>query len=113
MKIDPGSSRRPNILYVFADQLGLPHCGYADARHAKTPNIDSFAAKAVDFRNMVASTPACAATRSSLMTGKYATSTGMVINELRMNTGHTCLAQVATSHGYQTCYIGKWHLYGN
>jgi len=113
MKIDLGHSRSPNILYVFADQLGLQHCGYAGARHAKTPNIDAFAAEAVDLRNMVTSSPVCAATRASLFTGKYATSTGMVINELRMSTRHTCLGQVVTRHGYQTCYIGKWHLYAS
>jgi arylsulfatase A-like enzyme len=112
MKIDC-HGRPPNILYVFADQLALQHCGYAGARQAKTPNIDRFATRAVDCRNMIASTPVCAASRASLFTGKYTTSTGMVINELRMNTRHAALGHVLTAGGYDTCYIGKWHLYAN
>ena len=46
------------------------------------------------FRNAVSGHPVCAAYRASLFTGKYTTSTGMVINELRLNTNHVFLAQV-------------------
>ena len=104
---------RPNLLFVFADQLGMHHCGYAGATAARTPNIDRFATQGINFCDAVASSPVCAAFRASLMTGKYTTSTGMVINELRMNTAHRCLGHVVTDAGYRTCYIGKWHLYAN
>ncbi len=57
--------------------------------------------------------PVCAAYRASLFTGKYTTSTGMVINELRMNPNHRCLGHVLTEAGYDTAYIGKWHLWAN
>lgn len=57
--------------------------------------------------------PVCAAYRASLLTGKYTTSTGMVINELRIQTTHDCFGHVLTRGGYQTGYIGKWHLYAN
>ena len=109
-------NNRPNLLFVMADQLGLNHCGYSgapNAANAKTPNIDSLASHGVRFINAVSSTPVCAAYRASLLTGKYTTSTGMVINELRMNTNHTCLGHVVSEAGYNTCYIGKWHLYAN
>ena len=62
---------------------------------------------------MVASMPVCSASRASLLTGKYTTSTGMVINELRMNTRHRCLAHCLNDAGFETCHIGKWHLYAN
>jgi len=106
-------TKQPNLLFVFADQLGLRHCGYAGAANARTPDIDNFASESVNFTNAVASTPVCAAYRASLFTGKYTTSTGMVINELRMNPSHTCLGHVVSRAGYETCYIGKWHLYAN
>ena len=106
-------SDRPNLLFVFADQLRYHSVGYAGDPRARTPNIDRFAAQGVSFVNAVSSMPVCAAYRASLFTGKYTTSTGMVINELRMNPGHRCLGHVVTEAGYQTAYVGKWHLWAN
>jgi arylsulfatase A-like enzyme len=45
------------------------------------------------------------------MTGKYASSTGMVINELRLNPNQKCLGHVLSAAGYETSYLGKWHLW--
>jgi arylsulfatase A-like enzyme len=104
---------RPNLIYVFADQLGYIHCGYAGSKNARTPNLDRLASQGVNFHNAVSNMPVCSAYRASLFTGKYPTTTGMVINELRMNTNHECFGHVLTRAGYQTGYIGKWHLYAN
>jgi len=75
-----GTARRPNLLFIFADQLGYQRCGYAGDRKARTPNIDKLASQAVNFQNAVSNMPVCSAYRASLFTGKYTTSTGMVIN---------------------------------
>ena len=104
---------KPNLLFVFADQLGYSRCGYAGDARARTPTIDAFSRQGVNFSNAVASMPVCAAFRASLLTGKYTTSTGMVINELRMNPGHECFGHVLTRSGYDTAYVGKWHLYAD
>ncbi len=104
---------RPNLIVVLADQLGTSRCGYAGDDKARTPNIDRFATEGVNFSQAVASSPVCAAFRASLFTGKYTTSTGMVINELRLGTDHECFGHALTRGGYQTGYIGKWHLYAN
>ncbi|MBN1491245.1 MAG: sulfatase [Phycisphaerae bacterium] len=104
---------RPNLIYVFADQLRYQSCGYAGDTKARTPNIDTLASQGVSFRNAISGHPVCAAYRASLFTGKYTTSTGMVINELRMNPNHECIGHVLTRHGYETAYIGKWHLWAN
>jgi len=106
-------SKRPNLIYVFADQLGYTRCGYAGDEKAGTPNLDAFAAQGVNFRQAVSNMPVCSAHRASLLTGKYPTTTGMVINELRMRTDHECVGHVLSHAGYQTGYIGKWHLYAN
>lgn len=104
---------RPNLLLVFADQLRLFSCGYAGDEHAHTPNLDRLASEGADFRQAVSSTPLCAPFRASLLTGKYQSSTGMVINELRLSPQHECFGHVLTRAGYRTAYIGKWHLWAN
>ncbi len=103
----------PNLLFVFADQLRYSSCGYAGDTLAQTPAIDQLAADGANFHNAISSTPVCAAFRASLFTGKYTTSTGMVINELRLSPEHRCLGHVLTDNGYRTGYIGKWHLWAN
>ena len=106
------STTRPNLVFVFADQLRRASCGYAGDHWARTPNIDALAAAGVSFRNAVSGHPVCAAYRASLMTGKYSSSTGMVINTVRMNPNHECFAHALNAGGYETAYIGKWHLWG-
>ena len=105
--------KRPNLVYVFADQLRYQSCGYAGDVRARTPNIDKFATESLNFSNAVSGSPMCAPYRASLFTGKYASSTGMAINELRMNPNHDCFGHVLHRNGYQTSYIGKWHLWAN
>jgi len=104
---------KPNIIYVFADQLGLKHLGYTGSERALTPNIDELAGECLNICNAVSGHPVCAPYRASLFTGKYTTSTGMVINEIRLNPNHRSMAHVLNEEGYNTAYIGKWHLYAN
>ena len=104
---------KPNLIYVLADQLRWASCGYNGDRAARTPNIDSLASESVNFCNAVSGHPVCAPYRASLFTGKCTTSTGMVINEIRMNTNHECIGHVLGKGGYETAYIGKWHLWAN
>lgn len=106
-------TKRPNILYVFADQLRYDALGCTGNPKAQTPNIDRFAREAASFTNAVVNTPVCTAYRASLLTGKHTTSHGMVINELRMNPNQRCLGHMLTDAGYNTGYIGKWHLFAN
>ena len=104
---------RPNLIFLLVDQLRFQSCGYAGDRLARTPHIDWLAKNGMSFVNCVSSDPVCAPYRASLMTGKYPSTTGMVINEMRMNPNHDCLGHVLTRSGYDTAYIGKWHLWSN
>ena len=107
------TNKRPNLVYVFADQLRYQSCGYAGDTRAHTPNMDRLTTEGANFCNAVSGSPMCAPYRASLFTGKYASSTGMAINELRMNPNHDCFGHVLHRNGYQTSYIGKWHLWAN
>lgn len=106
-----GGKQAPNLVYVFADQLRYCSLGYAGDGKALTPHIDELQAQSVDMCQAVSGHPVCAPYRASLFTGKYTTSTGMVINEIRMNPNHHTFADVLHENGYETAYIGKWHLY--
>ena len=86
--------QRPNVIMLVADQLRYESCGYAGDAKAITPNIDRLAAEGIDFYNYVVNTPVCAATRATLWTGKYASTHGMVVNELRLNPNHDTLGHV-------------------
>lgn len=105
--------RKPNLIYIMADQLRYDVLGYSGDTVSITPNIDKLATQSVNFTNALTCGPVSAAHRASLLTGKYVSSTGMVINELRINPNQKTLAHVLDQAGYETAYIGKWHLYGN
>lgn len=102
---------KPNLIYILADQLRYQSVGYAGDERAKTPNIDSLRGECMDLCNAVSGHPVCAPYRASLFTGKYTTGTGMVINEIRLHPGHRSFAHVLNDGGYETAYIGKWHMY--
>lgn len=107
------AQERPNLVFILVDQLRHDALGYSGDEIAITPNIDRLAGESVNLTNAVVCGPVSAAMRSSLFTGKYISSTGMVVNELRLNPNHKAIGHVLTENGYETGYIGKWHLYGN
>lgn len=111
--MNPGSAGPPNLVVVVADQLRFQSCGYGGDPLAQTPNLDRLAKQSVNFRQATSSHPVCSPFRATLMTGKYSSSTGMVINELRLSPEHECFGHVLTRAGYQTALIGKWHLWAN
>ena len=106
-------SNRPNIIYVMTDQLRHDMMGYSGNFKAITPSIDKMATEGINFKNCVSVTPVCASHRASLITGKYSSSTGMVTNEIRINPNQKTIAHILTENGYETGYIGKWHLWAN
>ena len=103
--------KKPNLIYVFADQLRYLSLGCNGDSRAHTPCIDELSRQCVNMDNAVSGHPVCAPYRASLLTGKYTTSTGMVINEIRINPNHKTFAHALTQDGYTAEYIGKWHMY--
>lgn len=102
--------KSPNLVYIFADQLRYDMFGHVGNRVAITPNFDRLASEGMRFVNATSVTAVCAAYRASLFTGKYTSSTGMVINESCMNPNQDTIAYRLHEAGYNLGYLGKWHL---
>ena len=105
-------AKRPNMLYLLADQWRASAMGYGGDPNVKTPNLDRMAGESVNFRNCVSVCPVCTPYRASLLTGRYPTTTGMFMNDLYLPEGEVCMAEMLVGAGYDTGYIGKWHLDG-
>lgn len=108
---------KTNLLYVFADQWRYHAMGFLNMDQAVTPNIDQFAADSMRFTNAYSTFPLCSPHRASLMTGKYPFNVGMWTNckvgleeKIMLKPQETCIGNVLKENGYQTGYIGKWHL---
>lgn len=106
------ASRKPNILVVLADQLRASSVGYAGEEPVITPHIDRLAAESAVFSTAVSPTPVCTPYRGSLITGRTALSLGLVLNDIPLAHDEVTIAHAAAAAGYQTIYIGKWHLNG-
>ena len=104
---------KPNIVFVLTDQWRAQATGYAGDPNVKTPNLDTLASKSVNFENAVSICPVCTPYRASLMTGKSPLSTGMFMNDLYLPSEELCMAEIFRRAGYDTGYIGKWHLDGH
>jgi arylsulfatase A-like enzyme len=108
-----GSRKKPNIVFVLTDQWRAQATGYAGDPNVKTPNLDALAFKSINFENAVSVCPVCTPYRASLMTGKYPLSTGMFLNDLYLPSEELCMGEIFKAAGYETAYIGKWHLDGH
>lgn len=110
-----GTDKKPNVVFVLADQWRAQACGYAGDPNlqGKTPNLDKLAAESVNFTHAVSCCPVCTPYRASLITGQYPLTHGLFLNDLCLSTRATSLAQAYAGAGYDTGYIGKWHLDGH
>lgn len=109
----PAPPRCPNLVYVFADQWRAQATGYAGDPNVKTPNIDRLAAGCVNCCNTVSGVPVCSPYRGTLMTGQYPHTHGVFLNDVPLNNGATSFAEALNAAGYETGYIGKWHIDGH
>lgn len=104
---------KPNIVFVLTDQWRAQAFGYAGDPNVKTPNIDALAFRSINFENAISVCPVCTPQRASLLTGRLPTTTGMFLNDLYLPSEELCMAEIFKDAGYQTAYVGKWHLDGH
>lgn len=108
--------RQPNIVFIFADDLGIGDTGIYGSEIIKTPNIDKLATSGVRLTNGYVSHPVCSPSRAGLLTGRYQQRHGWEFNpagrdvEAGMSVAERTFADELQAAGYATGMVGKWHL---
>jgi uncharacterized sulfatase len=106
-------SRKPNVLYIMADQFHAECLGIAGSQ-ARTPNLDLIAGEGVRFSRAYCNNPVCGPSRAAFITGQYPHTNGILgnnIHDLSDRNEHT-LGAVFRREGYQTGLVGKSHMVG-
>jgi len=107
------SSRKPNIVFILADDLGWSDLGCYGSKINKTPHLDTLAKQGMRFTQAYAAAPVCGPTRASLMTGVFPARIGALNwGGCTVPPERTTLAEALQKGGYQTGFFGKWHLGG-
>lgn len=121
-------ARKPNVVFIMADDLGWTDLGCQGSKFYKTPNIDKLAAAGLRFTSGYTCGPNCQPTRAALMSGQYGPRTGVytvgnidrfkwetrplrpVDNVQKLPLDRMTVGDVMTAAGYTTALFGKWHL---
>jgi len=103
---------KPNVILVFGDQWRQQAFGYAGNPCVQTPNIDRFASQSINLTHAVSGCSVCCPARATLLTGQYALTHGVFVNDVHLGDRATSIAQAFKGAGYDTGYVGKWHVDG-
>lgn len=104
------TNQRPhNVIIIFADQLR----GTPDINQCHTPTLDRLKSQGINFPNAISGCSQCSPYRGSLLTGLYPLQHGVLVNDATLAPTHHSIATAFKRNGYQTAYIGKWHVHGS
>lgn len=112
---DDATKGRPNVLIFIIDDLGKTDIVIDGSTFYETPHLDGLAKSGVRMTNFYSAHPVCSPTRAALMTGKVPQRLG-ITDWIHPNSGiviaasETTLGEAFQQQGYQTAYLGKWHL---
>jgi arylsulfatase A-like enzyme len=111
--------RPPNVIILYADDLGYGDLGCYGHPTIRTPNLDRMAAEGMRFTSFYSAAEVCTPSRAALLTGRYPLRSGMASNRRRVLFPNSAggipeseitLAEALRDRGYATACIGKWHL---
>lgn len=124
MAVSYGASARPNIVFVFIDDLGYADFSCTGNRHVATENIDRMASEGVRFTQFYVASPICSPSRVAVTTGQYPARhlINSYLNSREKNAARgmrdyldpaaPCVARAFRDAGYATAHFGKWHMGG-
>ncbi|MFL0163390.1 sulfatase family protein [Aquirufa salirivi] len=109
------NTNRPNVVFIYVDDLGYGDLSSYGATKIKTPNLDKLANSGIRFTNAHATSATCTPSRYALMTGQYPwrkSGTGILPGDaaLIIPTDKITLPSLFQQVGYKTGLVGKWHL---
>lgn len=109
------AARAPNVVLLFADDMGYGDLGCYGARGWNTPNLDRLAKEGTRFTDFYVAQAVCSASRTALLTGCYPNRVGILgalgpAAKHGIADGERTVAQVLKTKGYATAIYGKWHL---
>ncbi len=108
-----GKPKTPNLVFIFSDQQAFDMLGCYGNDQIITPNLDGFAKEGVRFTHCFSNSPVCTPYRGMLMSGQQPLFNGAFVNDKPLVPGHgKKFAEVLRDAGYNTAYVGKWHLQG-
>uniref|UniRef100_A0A8C5MXA8 Arylsulfatase A n=1 Tax=Leptobrachium leishanense TaxID=445787 RepID=A0A8C5MXA8_9ANUR len=114
--LQPALTAPPNIVLIFADDLGYGDLGCYGHPTSLTPNLDWMASNGLRFKDFYSAAPLCSPSRASLLTGRYPTRSGVFPGVFYPGSrgglplGEVTIAEILQSQGYETAMVGKWHL---
>ncbi|TWU45302.1 Arylsulfatase [Novipirellula aureliae] len=105
-------SKPRNVVFILTDDHRFDAMGCAGHPFLETPNLDSIAANGVHLKNAFVTTSLCSPSRASILTGLYTHKHGVIDNNRLVPKGTLFFPQYLQRAGYQTAFIGKWHMGG-
>ena len=106
----PKAGGRPNVIFILTDDQRWDQMSCAGHPFLKTPHLDRIAAEGAMFENMFVTTSLCSPSRASFLSGLYAHTHGVVNNFTDYPSRMTSFPMRLREEGYETAYIGKWHM---
>ena len=116
MTVNGAAVNKPNIIILFADDLGYGDLQLYGHPTSSTPNLNSMASEGLVLTQFYSANPVCSPSRAALMTGRYPPRTGIWPGVLNPNSigglphNETTIAEALQNAGYKTGMVGKWHL---
>lgn len=132
-KNEDSHTKKPNILFILVDDLGINDLGFTGSKYYETPNIDQLATKSTVFTQGYSASQVCSPARASILLGKFTARHG-ITDWIGAKTGENwrthnrhdlllpaanvealpkedlTLAEAMKANGYHTFFAGKWHL---